>query len=124
MFQKALTTFAAYCDPNKDAGNFFNLPHWYQYLQGETDPISGKCIPKLSDFNDIWAVGLAIIDILLVIGGLAAVAYVIYGGFQYIISQGEPDRTSAAKNTITNALVGLVIIMLAIAIVSYIGNKF
>lgn len=116
------------CDPNDPSINgnnsFFGLPHWYKYLKGETDPISGKCIPKINSINDLWAIGLAAIDILLVIGGIAAVAFVVWGGFQYVTSQGEADKTAAAKNTIVNALVGLVIILLAIAIVSYIGNHF
>jgi hypothetical protein len=124
MIQKALSFFAASCTPKANAGGFFGLPHWYEYLQGETDPISGKCIPKINNWSDLWAIALAVVDILLVIGGLVAVVFVIYGGFQYITSQGEPDKTAAAKSTITNAIVGLVIILLAIGIVSFIGNKF
>lgn len=123
MLEKAITIFAASCDPNNGAGSFFGLPHWYKYLQGETDPISNKCIPKINGLNDLWAIGLAVVDILLVVAGFMAVAFVIYGGFQYITSQGEADKTAAAKNTIINALVGLVITLLAIGIVSYIGGN-
>lgn len=125
MLQKALSVFASeVCEPAKGAGSFFNLPHWYQYLKGEKDPLSGKCIPMVKNLNDIWAIALAIVDMLLVVAGFIAVIFVIYGGFQYITSQGEPDKTAAAKNTIVNAIVGLVIVMLAIGVVSYIGGNF
>ncbi|MEI7683329.1 MAG: pilin [Candidatus Saccharibacteria bacterium] len=102
-------------------GAFFGLPHWYEYLDGETDSLTGKCIPKITNINDFWAIALAAVDILLRIGGMLAVAYVIYGGFRYITSQGESDRTSEAKNTILNAIIGLVIILIAIVAVNFIG---
>lgn len=110
------------CDPNQGAGFFFGLPHWYQYLDGETEGLSGKCIPAIKNINDFWAIALAIVDILLRVGGILAVAYVVYGGFRYVTSQGEPERTTEAKNTLVNAVVGLVIVIFAIVIVNFVGT--
>ncbi len=112
----------AACDPTKSGGSFFGLPHWYEYLPGKIDAVTGNCVPYLRTWNDAWAIALAIVDILLRIGGIVAVVYVIYGGFQYMISQGEPDRTSAAKNTIVNALIGIVIVIVAIVAVNFMGG--
>ena len=130
MLGKAFSTFAqaslTTCDPNNASngnGDFFKLPHWYQYLKGQPDPLTGKCLPQINNLSDFWAIGLAIMDILLIVGGLVAVCFVIYGGFVYMTSQGEPDKTAAAKTTILNAIIGLMIVLVAIGVVSFIGNS-
>lgn len=111
-----LTNFAVSC-PND--GGFFGFPHWYKYLPG-------NCDLKLSPdqlWNALPLIGLAIIDILLRVGALVAVGAVIYGGFQYMSSQGLPEDTKSAQNTIINALVGLVITIIAVGIVAFIGAR-
>lgn len=113
--------FAASCTPT--GGGFFGLKPWYAYLDGETDSL-GRCVPQLGNSGQgIWLVVLAIIDSLLRIASLVAVGFIIYGGIQYVISQGEPDKTNQAKNTIINALVGLVISIAAASIVSFVGQR-
>ena len=54
-----------------------------------------------------------------VIGFIAVVSvlYLIYGGILYLTSSGEDKKVEDAKNTITYALIGLVITALAYAIV-------
>lgn len=117
----SLTQFAASCSPTEGAYNFFTLTPWYQYLQGQTDAF-GKCIPQINGGQDIWLIVLAVIDSLLKVAALVAIGFVIYGGIQFVISQGEPDKTNEARNTIINAIVGLVIAMIAAGIVSFLGN--
>lgn len=124
MFNFLQIFSAATCNPTDPAekpGYFLGLPHWYEYLPGQRDDLSGKCIPTIHSLNDFWAIGLAIIDILLRIGGMVAVVYVIYGGFLYMTSQGEPDRTAAARNTILNAVIGIIIVIIAIVTVNFVG---
>lgn len=102
--------------------SFFGLPAWYAYIPSQD--FGANCqITTFTFPNDLVYVGLAAVDIALTIAGAAAVIYVIWGGIQYVISQGEPDKTRAARNTITNALVGLVIASIAIAVVSYLGSQ-
>lgn len=47
----------------------------------------------------------------------------MYGGFQYLISQGEADKIAGARKTILNAIIGLAIAMLATGIVAFIGGQ-
>ena len=54
---------------------------------------------------------------------MVAMGYTIFGGFKYMTSQGEPDATKKAQGTVTNALIGLAIAMLATAIVGFVGGK-
>lgn len=109
---------AGACKPKQ---SFFGLPTWYEFL-----PTDANCGVKI-DFNGnpqaFWQIGLGIADILLTVAGIVAVIFIIYGGFQYITSQGEPDGTKRAKDTVVNALVGLVIVILSSAIVNFVGGK-
>lgn len=120
----AQASFKNDCNPTENSEKFLNMPHWYEYLPGNRDPF-GKCMPTFDwrHPESLWGIGLALIDILLRIGALVAVGYVIWGGFQYMISQGEPDRTKSAKDTILNALIGLVIALVAATLVSFIGSS-
>lgn len=101
---------------------FFGIPHWWQYLKGEPDPL-GKCVPKVNFPNDIWAIALALIDILLTVAGIVAVVMVIIAGVSYITSMGSPDKATSARKRITNALIGLGIVLIASAVVSFIGKS-
>lgn len=72
--------------------------------------------------SDIPLVLLAVIDDLLRIAGLVAVGFVVYGAYQYVLSEGNPDATSRAQGTIINALIGMALAMSAVLIVSYLGH--
>jgi len=54
--------------------------------------------------------------------GLTAVAFLIYGGFRYIIAGGSSEQVESAKKTITNSIIGLTIILLSYVIVRVIAN--
>lgn len=119
-----LTTFAATqaeCDATKGA-TFFGLPAWYKYLELEPDPI-GRCVPVVSVVSDYWLIGLAIVDLLIRLAGMIAVGFVIYAGIQYMVSNGSPDRAKAAKEILLNAAIGLVVVVLAASVVSFIGGR-
>jgi hypothetical protein len=108
------------CDIDND--NLLGFPHWYDYLQGAVDP-QGNCVPKVTGLSDVWLVVAAIIEILLRVAVLVAVAMIIYGGFSYVTSQGEPDKTASARNTIINAVIGLAIAIMASFIVTFIAGR-
>lgn len=121
------TAFAAPADTVTKCtkATFFGLIPWYQYLQLDSncDIKSFMLLPDGNNHSDVPLVALAVIDDLLRIAGIVAVGYIIYGGIRYIISQGNPDATGKARQTILNALIGLVIALVAVSVVSFIGNK-
>ena len=54
-----------------------------------------------------------------------AVAFIIFGGFQYTTSAGDPGKVKKAKDTILYGIIGLVVAMLAYAIVNFVlSNVF
>ncbi len=63
---------------------------------------------------------LVIVIFNVIFGILAGIAFisVVYGGFKYVISQGEPDKLGKAKDIIMYSLIGLVIAFSAFGIVN------
>ncbi len=52
--------------------------------------------------------------------GIISVGFIIWGGAKYIMSRGEPSEIKAAKDTIQWAVVGLILAILAWAIVEFV----
>jgi hypothetical protein len=118
------------------------LPTWYVYVKDYGVIISG-----VSDTNHQFSCGftdtdrgtgeellvtlrehavqvvLALIDILIRLGGIVAVVFIMLGGYKYITSQGDGNGTKQAMTTIINAAIGLVIVIFASAIVSFVGGR-
>lgn len=65
----------------------------------------------------------SIINILLYIAGAVAVVMLILGGIRYITSNGKQDQVTAAKNTIMYAIIGLIVVILAYAIVQFVVDN-
>lgn len=61
-----------------------------------------------------------IINILLFVIGAVAVIMIIIGGIRYVLSNGEQANVKAAKDTILYAVIGLVVALLAYAIVNFV----
>ena len=61
-----------------------------------------------------------IVNIFLFVIGAIAVIMLIYGGIRYTISGGEAKNVTAAKDTILYAIVGIVVAILAYAIVNFV----
>lgn len=105
---------------------FMGINPWYIYLEDSAfEP--GTCnienFTLLGEGNDLGRVILAIADGLVKVAAIIAVAFVIVGGFQFLTSQGDPERAKHARTTVLNALIGLVIAIIAVAVVSFIGNQ-
>ncbi len=63
-------------------------------------------------------------DVLLFLAGAVAVIVLIIGGIRYVISSGDSGQVQSAKNTILYAVVGLVVVIMAYAIVNFVINQF
>ena len=114
------------------AQKFMGIKPWYWYLPdaafadngGTCDINNLELLPSdKSRTSDLVPVALAVIDGLLRISSVVAVAFVIVGGVKYTTSQGEPSETAQAKDSIINAIIGLVIVIMAMGIVSFIGGQ-
>lgn len=62
------------------------------------------------------------IDIILYVAGVLAVVYLIYSGILYITAAGNPDAAKKGQQGIINAVIGIVIIVLAFFIARAVTN--
>jgi hypothetical protein len=65
-----------------------------------------------------------VVNLLLFLIGAIAVIMIIVGGLRYILSGGNASSVTAAKNTILYAVVGIVVALLAYAIVNFVVTSF
>jgi len=61
-----------------------------------------------------------VINVMLFLVGILCVIFIIYGGIRYTISRGEAKDVEGAKNTIMYAIIGLVIAIIAYALVNFV----
>lgn len=73
--------------------------------------------------TDIRVTIFRIINIVLGLVGILFLGYVIYGGYLYMMSAGDPNKQIDAKRTLRNAVIGLVIVLSALAIAQFILYK-
>lgn len=59
---------------------------------------------------------------ILYVVGVISVIMLVWGGLRYILSGGDNKKVTDAKNTILYAIIGLIIAVLAFAIVNFVLN--
>jgi hypothetical protein len=113
-------------NPNPGGGNT-------TYIQGGCEDnfheVGPLCVPD-SNFNSNSIVGTntapgiatRIIRLLLYFAGIVAIIMAIVGGYQVMTAAGNPTQAANGRKTLTNAVIGLVIVILAYLIVSVVIN--
>lgn len=129
---KPATSTAATPSP-KCERNILTFPTWFRGLakidKANTDGSVECSIINPNDHKGglsgfIWSIVLNVIEIGLQLVGYMAVGFIIVGGFRYMTGGGNPSSLQAAKTTITNAIIGLVISLASVAIVRLIFGVF
>jgi len=105
---------------------FLGFPAWYDGLTKNDDTCDIKSpsdpdVGGLSKF--IWRIALNVIEIGLMAAGYISAFFLLYGGFQYMISEGLPEKAIKAKATLLNAVIGLVISIASVAIIKFIVDR-
>lgn len=128
--------------PGSGAGDKCNqgvsfLPRWYD---GICDPNTGN-ITSPNDLNKAgggagdktqntadnfgkWLsiIALNIVEILLFMVGYVSLGFIIFGGFKFMTSGDNSSGTQAARKTITNAVIGLLLSIMSVAIVNFVSG--
>ena len=112
------------CTEGQNAVSFF--PAWYD--NGLC--VGGQIVPP-NHFNKqdtaasfskwIGIIALNLVSMLLYAVGYVSLGFIIFGGFKYMTSGDNTSGMSAAKTTITNAVIGLVLSIMSVAIVKFIA---
>lgn len=73
--------------------------------------------------DDLPVIVGRIINIVLSFLGVVMVIMIIIGGFKYMTAGGEKDGVEAGKKYLTNAIVGLIIILAAYGITNFVVSR-
>ncbi len=77
--------------------------------------------------SDLFGAGgtfTTVVNVMLFLIGAIAVIMIIVGGLRYVLSGGDASNVTAAKNTILYAIVGVIVALLAYAVVNFVVTSF
>ena len=76
------------------------------------------------NFTNLASVVNNAIPVVFSIAGILLLLYLIWGGFDFLTSMGDPKKADSARGKITNALLGFLLIFAAYWIVQIINFVF
>lgn len=73
--------------------------------------------------NDVPDTIKIVTDLLLFILGAVSVIMLVIGGFKFVASNGNAEQVKSAKNTILYAIIGVVVALLAYAVIDWVVEQ-
>jgi len=64
-----------------------------------------------------------LINVFASVMGFLAIGMIIYGGFMLLTAQGDPARIKRGKDVVLYSVIGLILVVLAYAIVNFVMNS-
>src|SRR5437764_1344570 len=89
-------------------------------IQTGINDVNGGPPPSAKTLNETITTG---INLLSAVIGIVAVVMIIVSGLRFITSGGNPERVKSAKNSITYAAIGLLIVAMSQAIARFVLTK-
>lgn len=77
----------------------------------------------ISDSNSLPRIAQYVISAFLGLLGIIFLVLIIYAGFNWMTAQGDEEKVTLAKNTLTRAIIGLVIITAAYSITYFVFSS-
>ena len=119
---KAASDSQAGCDEPNANPQACNPPKDNATKSGNNTGVLGKILPSTNPetwtLNDVSGLISNLVDLAFLLAGFTAVAFIIYGGLNYLTAYGNEEKATKGKTTITWAIVGLIVIILSKVIVS------
>lgn len=112
-----MTPIVATVEAKCTGSRVLTFPTWQNGMPGTCSQ------PKIEKLNDFWIVVMNFIEVLLQIVAYVSAGYIIWGGFKYMKSEGDPGKISEAKAAILNAVIGLVIALSSVALVAFVQGR-
>ncbi|HOA11765.1 MAG TPA: hypothetical protein PLJ02_00095 [Candidatus Woesebacteria bacterium] len=72
-----------------------------------------------TDFGNMFS---SILNVVMLIAAVLVFAFLIFGGIQWITAGGDKSKAEEARNRITSAIIGLVIVAASYALINLIVN--
>lgn len=109
-------------DCTTNDSNFLGFPTWYRGLPcEETNGVTSIKIAAGDNIGNIaLKIGLNVVDIMLRVLALVALGFIIYSGYRYMTTSDDTDRIARAKRSLSYAIVGLIVGLMAASAVGFI----
>lgn len=91
------------------------------YAQEIINPALGKDIVGLSAGEGLAFYIAQLWKTVVIVGGLAVMLFMIWGGIQWLTSGGDKGKLEEAHHKITNSLIGLGVLVASFAVIAFIG---
>lgn len=88
----------------------------------QIDQIFNFPIPSFFRITSVSSVIAASLLLMFGVAGIACFVFLVYGGLKWLSSGGDSNKTKEARDVITNSLIGLALVAIALAIMTLIGN--
>ncbi len=112
--------------------NKYVFPRWYDDLCDGKGGVMSPADMKASGGADaaettgrkigLWILVIVMncVKILLLVVGYVSLGFIIWGGFKYMTQGDNSGGTAAARKTIQNAVIGLIISIMSISLINFI----
>ncbi len=121
-YQKCMATPGSYDSSKQSNGSTASAPFKGTCRYGFLGLTSWDCGVNISDEDSLKAgilqIAANVATDITIIAAYLVIGFVIYGGYLYMFSYGDPNKAASGKKTLTNAFIGLAIVMSAYLILS------
>jgi len=80
-----------------------------------------KAVNPIAKFDSITVFVNLILPILMIAGGLITLTMLLFGAYQYILSEGNAEKIGKAQSTIVYAIIGLLLVVSSFILTRIIG---
>ena len=92
--------------------------------QGESVLALSECnVEKTEGEKSLMSNVGMLINVFASVMGFLAIGMIIYGGFMLLTAQGDPARIKRGKDVVLYSVIGLILVVLAYAIVNFVMNS-
>lgn len=81
-------------------------------------------VNPVAKFSSISVFTNVLIPLFMIVGGVLTLIMLLYAAFMYLTSEGASDKIKKAQAVLTNAIIGIILIVLAFVITKMIGYIF
>lgn len=98
------------------ANNFFGIQPWYACL-----PKGNDGSPQIRQLSDLFLIIFPVVEALVKIAVYVAIAYIFVMLFKLMLARGDTGKITQAGHGIRDAIIGLIIALVAVSIVNFIA---
>ena len=84
---------------------------WKTDCYSEVVPAGGGTPIKVATIKGFECIFANVLNIVVRFAGIALFVMLLIGGFKYLISGGDPKKSQSAQQTLTYAIIGLIVIL-------------